>query len=242
VTPTTIVTKSPATTDGISQSEVALIVPTTVTVGQESEVSATTTTSIAKERVKNAAIEPATVAPRIAEADPGDGSLTIGGQEVEATLERVNDQIVLNAAEMSATVSAISKDGSTTPLDGDGVLRLGDDDQIRVAATGFAPDSEVEIWLFSTPVLLGKVTVAGDGSASAIFEIPTGTESGNHRVALNGKNSNGDDASFVVGFVFGDSPSGVSAARKLLISIPIGFAMFAALLVPARRRRKVSLV
>lgn len=163
------------------------------------------------------------------------------GEPVESSLSRSNDQLVISAGDLSATISGVTADGAVAPLDSEGNIRLSEGDQIQVEASGFAPKSDVEVWLFSTPILLGTVTVNAEGTASAVFPLPRGAESGNHRVALNGKNVAGDDASFAVGIVIGSSSGGVSTTGKVLIAIPIALAVLVALVIPARRRRKVQL-
>jgi hypothetical protein len=83
----------------------------------------------------------------------------VGGEPVESTVTRSNDQLVIAAGDMSATISGVTADGAVAPLDNDGNIRLSEGDQIQVEASGFAPNSDVEVWLFSTPTLLGTVTV-----------------------------------------------------------------------------------
>jgi len=180
--------------------------------------------------------------PEIAEAAPGEAAILVGGEPVESTVTRSNDQLVISAGDMAATISGITADGAVAPLDNDGNIRLSEGDQIQVEASGFAPNSDVEVWLFSTPTLLGTVTVNAQGTATATFPLPRGADSGNHRVALNGMNVSGEDASFAVGIVIGSSSGGVSTAGKVLISIPIAAAVLFALVIPARRRRKGATV
>ena len=231
---------APTTTVSFGQTQIARVVTSTTIAERQAQATAASTTSTVPRPVATT-VAPSTTVPEIAEAAPGEASLLVGGEEVEATLSRSNDQLVIAAGEMSATISGVTSDGAIAPLDSEGNIRLSDGDQIQVEASGFAPNSDVEVWLFSTPTLLGTVAVNGEGTASSKFALPRGVESGNHRVALNGKNAVGDDASFAVGIVIGSSSGGVSTAGKVLISVPIALAVLFALVIPARRRRKVEL-
>jgi hypothetical protein len=220
-------------------------VATTTTVSRNTQTVAsttsTTTTTTTVRPVATTAAPTTTTVPEIAEAAPGEATILVGGEPVESTVARSNDQLVIAAGDMSATISGVTADGAVAPLDNDGNIRLSEGDQIQVEASGFAPNSDVEVWLFSTPTLLGTVTVNSEGAASAKFALPAGAENGNHRVALNGKNVAGEDASFAVGIVIGSASGGVSTAGKVLIAIPIALAVLFALVLPARRRRKVQL-
>ena len=231
---------APTTTVSFGQTQIARVVTSTTIAERQAQATAASTTTTVPRPVATT-VAPSTTVPEIAEAAPGEASLLVGGEEVEATLSRSNDQLVIAAGEMSATISGVTSDGAIAPLDSEGNIRLSDGDQIQVEASGFAPNSDVEVWLFSTPTLLGTVAVNGEGTASSKFALPRGVESGNHRVALNGKNAVGDDASFAVGIVIGSSSGGVSTAGKVLISVPIALAVLFALVIPARRRRKVEL-
>jgi hypothetical protein len=236
---------APTTTVSFGQTQIARVA-TTTTVSRTTQATvattSTTTTTVARPVATTAAPTTTTTVPEIAEAAPGEAAILVDGEAVESTVARRNDQLVIAAGDMSATISGVTADGAVSPLDNDGNIRLSDGDQIQVEASGFAPNSDVEVWLFSTPTLLGTVTVNSEGAASAKFALPAGAENGNHRVALNGKNVAGEDASFAVGIVIGSSSGGVSTAGKVLIAIPIALAVLFALVIPARRRRKVQLL
>jgi len=230
---------APTTTVSLRQTQIARVVTSTTTAERATNttLAAATTTTVPRPVATTAATTTTTTVPEIAEAAPGEASILVGGEPVESTLSRSNDQLVVSAGDLSATISAITADGAVAPLDSEGNIRLSEGDQIQVEASGFAPNSDVEVWLFSTPTLLGTVTVNSEGTASAVFPLPRGAESGNHRVALNGKNVAGDDASFAVGIVIGSNSGGVSTTGKVLIAIPIALAVLFALVIPARRRR-----
>lgn len=59
------------------------------------------------------------------------------------------------------------------------------------SATGFAPGSNVECVLCSTPVLLGAGPADGSGNVNQTFQIPSGTSLGAHTIACSGARANG---------------------------------------------------
>jgi hypothetical protein len=61
-----------------------------------------------------------------------------------------------------------------------------------LAGDGFEPDTRLDVWLFSEPVLLGSVTVNGDGSAAT--QVTLGTNNiplGHHTLQLQGVGQDG---------------------------------------------------
>ena len=130
-------------------------------------------------------------------------------------------------------------DGTVIPLDTDGNIRLDKGDAIKVTVTGFAPESQVEIRLYSDPILLGMGAVNDGGTVTQAYQIPETVPAGSHRVVLAGKNYSGDKVVFTVGIVLGAQES-ASGLLRALIAIPILVAIFLALFLPAflRRRKK----
>lgn len=231
--------KSPTSTVAVAQSEIAQLVTTTTTaLGAVVETAPVTPSTV---RTRNAALpDPADPAiPAIPNASPGMAAVEVDGKQIDLSLSRSNDQLVVTTAEVSATIFGVNKDGTTAPLDSDGVLRLAQGDQVRIEAAGFALESEVEVWLFSDPTLLGRISVGVDGKLTGSFPLPDGVNSGSHRIALVGVNAQGDETSLAVGVLVGASSSGVGSIGKVLIAAPIVVAVFAALVLPARRRRKI---
>jgi LPXTG-motif cell wall-anchored protein len=55
---------------------------------------------------------------------------------------------------------------------------------LEVTGTGFAPETEVSVWLYSEPVRIGIVTTDADGGFSYALLVPTGFEVGEHHVVL----------------------------------------------------------
>lgn len=62
----------------------------------------------------------------------------------------------------------------------------------EVAGNGYKPDSDVGIFLFSDPSLLGTATAATDGTFSSTVQIPSGTPGGQHTIVVMGVSLDGE--------------------------------------------------
>ena len=239
-----IVIQAPVTTIAQGQALVPRISTTTVAGRSASAVTTTvpagltpvTSTSVAQ-AVTTTTVRP----PDVAKVSAGESSVLLDGVETKASVARENNQMVVTAGSVSATLSGLDAQGKTIPLDSDGSVHLSAGDLIKVAVGGFKPNSEVEVWLFSTPIRLGSASVGTDGSVSKIFVLPAGVKSGNHRVAVLAKLPNGKTATFTLGIVVGEI-SRTSTLTRVLIAIPIALAVGFGLILPTRIRRRRSLV
>lgn len=236
-----IVIQAPVTTVAQGQASVATIAPistvvrsgasvTTTTVA--ARVSSVTTTTVARS-VTTTTVGP----PDIAKVSAGESSVLLDGVKTTTKVARQNNAMIVTAGSVSATLSGINDQGKTVPLNSDGSVRLSAGDSIKVAVGGFKPDSEVEVWLFSTPVRLGSAPVGSDGSMSKTFILPAGVKSGNHRVAVLAKLPDGKTATFTLGIVVGEI-STTSTLTRVLIAIPIALAIGFGLILPTRLRRR----
>ncbi|MDJ0350657.1 LPXTG cell wall anchor domain-containing protein [Cryobacterium sp. PH29-G1] len=88
----------------------------------------------------------------------------------------------------ATTVSAMSiavtpAASNTTPAQ---TLTAGDGGMIAVSGVDFVPGETVEVWLHSTPVLLGTLVAAADGTVTGSFALPAATPAGVHHIVLIG--------------------------------------------------------
>jgi hypothetical protein len=142
-------------------------------------------------------------------------------------------------------VWGVTSDGDITSLDSDGNLRITDGDQVEMSVTGLKASAEVEVWMFSTPTKLGVVIADTSGKASGRFDIPQGTPTGEHRFAVESRLPNNEKATVAVGIMFGKAET-TSTTTRVLIALPILFAVGVGLIVPTtvqrRRRRRAGLI
>jgi hypothetical protein len=234
-----IVIQAPVTTVAQGQASVATIAPRST--GAERDVTSTTVaarvSSVTSTTVAQSVTTTTVGPPDIAQVSAGESSVLLDGVKTNTKVARENNELIVTAGSVSATLSGIDDQGKTVPLDSDGSVRLSAGDSIKVAVGGFKPNSEVEVWLFSTPVRLGSASVGTDGSMSKTFILPAGVKSGNHRVAVLAKLPNGKTATFTLGIVVGQI-STTSTVTRVLIAIPIVLAIGFGLILPTRLRRR----
>lgn len=249
-TTTTLVAESPTpiVTIAAGQISVATIAPVVVGSSKSQSVPvdhvsvSTSTTEVPTSRVPIATVAPNDTSRSMIPIDVpvisrGGAGLVVAGTVVPVQVTRRDNHILVDTSSFSANYSCIGADGTDMPLDNDGFLRLEHGDAIQFAVTGYAIDSEVEVRLYSDPILLGVTTVKSDGSLTAAFHIPIGVSSGAHQVVLVGKNTSGDTAIFTTGIIVGAQESTPLFVR-ILIAIPILGAILVGLLMPAILRRR----
>jgi hypothetical protein len=175
--------------------------------------------------------------PKISAVAAGQADVKIGDKVETATVQRIQNQLVVSAGALKATLGGLNSDGSSTALDDDGNVRLKSGDVIRIKLAGFKPGSVVEAWLFSTPALLGTAKVGVDGTVTGTFTIPKNASNGSHRIAVVAKTTDGKPATLTIGVMVGEWNSG-SRITVWLIVLPIALAVGGAMALPATRRRR----
>ncbi|MGA1362031.1 MAG: glycine-rich domain-containing protein [Ilumatobacteraceae bacterium] len=205
--------------------------------GPTSVPAATTTSSTTSSTLpNNAGGTVAPPAPKVPVVVAGEAGVTVGDEEVPATVERLDNTLVVSAGGLKATFGSVGGDGATAALDNDGNVRLRPGDNVRISLAGFDPGSTVQAWLFSTPVLMGTAVVGDDGTVTSTFTIPDDAPGGAHRIAIVAA-TDGKPATLAVGVMVGDW----GAERNLavwLIAVTMLCAVAGALALPATRRRR----
>jgi len=234
----------------VSEEATTTTTPTTTTTvvagknGKKTSVSTTTTTpsttTTSTTVAKGAAAQKP--APDLIDTASAQGAATIGGKTVKATTTRVNNQLIFTAAEFTVTFAGVNADGSVIPLRTDGVLELAREDMFRLDAKGFAPGTQVTVWMFSQPQRLAKLTVGADGLLRTSLRVPKSLKDGLHHVVLVGVDQAKKEAKFEFGLDVGVPAEQWWVSRVLLV-IPISIAVFIGLWLPTsvRRRRKQSI-
>jgi hypothetical protein len=138
----------------------------------------------------------------------------------------------------------LAPSGARISLDDDGIVRRSDGHQFVVESTGFISGEKIAVWMFSTPIQLGSLTADVTGKISGRFALPRDVEPGDHRLVLDGVSSDGSSVILGLGIAVGEIESSSTLAR-LLIAIPVAFAVIFGLVIPTtlrRRRRESALV
>ncbi|MGV1006174.1 MAG: hypothetical protein ACOYEV_15720, partial [Candidatus Nanopelagicales bacterium] len=131
-----------------------------------------------------------------AQALTDDVWVSIDGTGYPATiiLDRYLGQVIITGPEFQLTLSALGSDGRLIlPLGG--VWTLAPGQFLQVTGIGLAPNSQVQIHLFSTPITVGVGNTAADGTFNTTVTIPGDTIPGLHVLQANGWTAAGRVAS-----------------------------------------------
>jgi hypothetical protein len=203
----------------------------------------TTTTSTTTSTTSTTSTVPAkqVVPPSLVNTESAAGAATIGGKVTRAKTTRVNNQLVFTAGGFTVTLAGVNADGTVIPLSADGILEVRRGDMFRLDAQGFAPNSSVDIWMFSKTIYLGKIEVGPDGLVKSTFKVPKSVADGLHHLVMVGVDKADKEAKFEVGMNVGVPPKQWWYSR-ILIAIPISIAVFFGFWLPtsaSRRRRRI---
>lgn len=103
------------------------------------------------------------------------------------------------------TLKGLNATGQPLGLTPDGALKLENDRTAFVEGTGFKPNSSVEVYLFSTPRLLGTVPTDANGNFSGNVPVPQDIAPGRHTLQSNGFTASGSVRSLNLGVQLEDN-------------------------------------
>jgi alpha-tubulin suppressor-like RCC1 family protein len=213
---------------------------TTTTIARASGSSVSTTTSTTS--TTTSVPKKQLVAPTLVNTESAAGAATIGGKTEKAKTSRVNNQLVFSAGNFTVTLAGVNADGTIIPLSSEGLLEVRRGDMFRLDAQGFAPNTSVDIWMFSKTIYLGKVEIGTSGLVKSTFKVPKSVEDGLHHLVMVGVDKAKKEAKFEVGMNVGVPPKQWWYSR-ILIAIPISIAVFFGFWLPtsaSRRRRRLA--
>ena len=85
---------------------------------------------------------------------------------------------------MTLTIASRSIDGTPIPLTNDNQITLVRNHKVEISGLGFAPDQDVNAWLFSDPVLVGNTTTNSRGAVLESFDVPVRVADGSHTLQI----------------------------------------------------------
>jgi hypothetical protein len=132
--------------------------------------------------------------------------------------------LVVEGDGFTISLSAYSENGEAPNLNSDGKLVLAARSSASFSGSGFAPNTNVVIWLFSDPRELGSVLTDSSGSFEGSLPLPSEILAGEHTVQLNGLTPTGETRSVAVGVVVSDD---TASAESYLPTVLLGLAFFA---------------
>ena len=110
----------------------------------------------------------------------GEAKATFGGQPISSTIQKSSDGVVL----VSSGPSRIALAGFSSNTSAG--LATSPSVPLEIATNSFIAATPVQVWLFSTPLLLAETTVDADGNFAVAINIPRSVPSGNHMLQIQG--------------------------------------------------------
>jgi hypothetical protein len=138
---------------------------------------------------------------------PGETSVFENGVAVSVELvAEGGTDLVLRGAGFELRLSGECSSGCSVQTDGSGrqILQLDSEGAARVSGEGFQAGSSVYVWLFSSPVFLGELTVGAGGTFSGSLPL-TGVEPGEHTLQVSGVSTDGQVRTANLGVVVASS-------------------------------------
>ena len=234
--PTVPVTTPPTSSSVVTETTVALKSASVVTTTTAAPVVTTTTTTTT---IPADPTRPQTDASgNYPELEAGDATATVRGVAVKADVKHVDGTLVITLPNKVRVVFGASAKGSkSVGIGADGVLRMYRKDIVDVTASGLTPGTTYTVFMFSTPVELGRGEVNADGSVRASLAMPHDAEFGGHTVQINGVGPNNEIVTTQLGIeVLKKKRSTTTMVLVLLAAMAL--AMLSGRPVLSRRRRR----
>ncbi|MBR21541.1 MAG: hypothetical protein CMF57_03720, partial [Leifsonia sp.] len=145
--------------------------------------------------------EPSTpTPPQTTPQKPGTSTAIVDGETQQSTIVVDGERFTVSTQGATLVVEPMSggassgASGGTTP-----VVFVGGDVSIEVG--GFAADSSIEIWAYSTPTYLTSMTVGSDLAAGTVVTLPSSIRPGEHTIVVTGTGADGEPIELSLGIL-----------------------------------------
>jgi hypothetical protein len=126
-----------------------------------------------------------------------DGVLT----DLVVTINEDNSATIEYSGSFVVRIIPTRPEDAVVLADGTSGIRVYRDRTVAIQGEGFAPDTEVDVWINSTPFKLGTALTDSAGAFSETFDVPLGIELGEHTLTLSGTLSDGRPGQTSIGLV-----------------------------------------
>ncbi|NBW92076.1 MAG: fibronectin type III domain-containing protein, partial [Actinobacteria bacterium] len=134
---------------------------------------------------------------------PGSGAVVVDGKVIDLVITVAQDGVAIIQFSDEFVVRIIPRnaDGTIIPPGEGNAIRAYRGRTVEVGGEGFAPNTVVEVWVNSEPILLGTVTTDAEGKFSKVFDLPVGLLPGLHTLTLGGTTKKGQVVKASVGLI-----------------------------------------
>lgn len=151
------------------------------------------------------------------------GLATVGGIAVRFNLlpNRSSTGLEFSAPGWSLTMANLDADGAPVQIGSDGQMQVQIDHTIKAGGTGFAPNTVVIVYLFSTPIEIGRVLTDSSGNFTGEFDVPDGLELGQHTLQITGYSPDGQIQSANIPLQLVPAPGEVIPDPPVIVIPPV---------------------
>ena len=155
------------------------------------------------------------------ESQPKNGHATVGGFDVAVVLRSNTSRNGLEflAPGWQLGLGATDANGKQIQLGADGTLRVQRDHTFVASGAGFAPNSTVKLFIFSTALALGDVSTDSRGAFDAAVAVPDSLETGLHTLQVVGYSPTGQNLTGDIPVTLVDSASAPVATLQKYTNI-----------------------
>jgi hypothetical protein len=124
---------------------------------------------------------------------PQSGRATVNGIQIPAILRASISRKGLEflAAGWQVNLGALTALGESVYIADDGSLRVQRDHDFVASGSGFAPNSQVDVYVYSSPIKLGTLQTDAAGEFTGNFPVPKQLEDGQHTLQVMGYSPTG---------------------------------------------------
>jgi hypothetical protein len=184
------------------------------------------------------------VADALPDLNPGQYLATSAGVPEIVTIEARPDtrEVEVTSGEWAFNVSLPADGGVVEQVAAGATVTLMQSRSATVSGYGFRPGTRVDIWLFSTPTLLGSADVGADGSfATDVYLDSRIAATGEHTLQLQGVGMDGLTKAANLGVVVQESAvSATTPATPWTVWMGVVAVLFGVALLVVRRRRRFA--
>ena len=134
---------------------------------------------------------------------PGTGAVVVDGKVVDLIVTVAQDGVasIEFPGEFVVRITPRNADGTIIPPGEGNAIRAYRGRTVEIGGEGFAPNTVIEVWVNSEPILLGTVTTDAEGKFSKVFDLPVGLLPGQHTLTLGGTTKKGQVVKASVGLI-----------------------------------------
>jgi hypothetical protein len=148
---------------------------------------------------------------------PGKSTMLVNGVENSLDTQRMGNSLFRTATSDGLSVDIIQQSGSSPTSNAKSAPTFTRGQATRLSGKGFAPNSLVVVWLFSTPTKLGETQADSNGNFDFEVMINDELQGDNHTLQVSGEHADGTTRALMIGVNVDGSSN-----QNLILTLALG--------------------